>query len=207
LNNSSDPFVVDRAFSEYTSLVDHNDNFNKSIKILDALTMAKQNGLDLVCFKRGQNGELPFCKILNFGKWKYAEEKKKKKQKQHANKSVVKELRFSPDIDDNDIKHKINQAIEFLKRGDEVILAMYLRGRQKIYRKEAEAKLNQIAALCKDYGEEIKREKTESGIVIRIKKTNVCDNSVGKKEASVSLATVIPEKMVIDVAKPEETAK
>ena len=203
MNNNGDPFVVDRVMFEYISLVNQNNEFNKSIKTLDALNMAKQNGLDLVCFKRGQNEELPFCKILNFGKWRYAEEKRKKKQKQHSVKRVIKELQFSPDIDDNDIKHKIKQAIEFLKKGNELVLKMALSGRQRLHMKEAEEKFNTIIGLCKDYGEETKREKSENSIIVRMKKNTVGDNSECKKVVTpaISLATVIPENMVINVAK------
>ena len=168
--NNSDPFVVERPIFEYVSVVDYNNEFKKNIKTTEALNIAKVNGLDLVCFKRGQNTELPFCKMINFGKWKYAEEKRKKKQKQHSIKRVVKELQFSPDIGDNDIKHKIKQAIEFIQRGDEVVLRMILMGRQRLHAKDAEVKLNEIAGLCKDVGEEVKRERSENNIIIRMKK-------------------------------------
>lgn len=166
----NDPYIVTRDIFESTSLVDHNGVFHKNIKTREAINMAKQNGLDLVCFKK--DGKESFCKIINYGKWKYSDEKRKKKQKQHAFKSVTKEIQFSPDIADNDINHKIRQVLDFLDRGDEVILRMSLFGRQRLHSKEAEEKLNYIAGLCKDHGEEVKREKSDNQIVIRMKKKN-----------------------------------
>lgn len=172
MKQNSDPFVVKKAIFEYTSLTDHNNQFVQKIKTTDALSMALANELDLVCFKKGENGGLPFCKIMGFGKWKYENEKKKKKQHSQG-KKVSKELKFSPVIGDHDVEHKIRQAIEFLRKGNDVMLSMWLKGRQRIYFKEAEERMNEIVALCKDHGEETSRKKTSNNITVRLVKKTV----------------------------------
>jgi translation initiation factor IF-3 len=134
--------------------------------------MARANNMDLVCFKDDNRNELPLCKIVSFSKWKYAEEKNKKKLKMQ-NRKDTKEIRFTPDICENDIGHKMRQAKEFLHRGDDVVLSMQMRGRQRIYAEEAEKKLNDIVAMCNDCGKEVSRNKTDNGIIVKIAKISI----------------------------------
>ena len=165
----NNPFVVQRIIFEKIRLVDNNNQYHNEIKTVEAQKMAQASGLDLVCFDRAQEGSLAFCKIIDYGKWKYSNEKKKKKQVKE-NKKLTKEIRFSPVIDDNDIKHKVKQAIEFLERGDDVVFFMKLRGRQKSFFKEAEEKMNGIVSMCSEYGKEHSRKKTEGMIIVGITK-------------------------------------
>lgn len=170
-NNSGSPFIVQYntfKYTKHTKLVDHLGNFHDKFEINEAQKIARENSLDLVCFnKPGKNDELGFCKIIDFGKWKYSEEKKKKKNNVHKN--VKKEIRFSPLITDHDIEHKMKQVKEFLEDGDEVTLSMRLKGRQKAYYKEAEQRLNEIVATCEE-AEEVNRNKSSNMINVRIKK-------------------------------------
>jgi len=164
------PFVIKNYVSfNKTRLIDTNGVYHDCIGIAEAKDKAQEVGLDLVCFNAPEGQTLAFCKIINFGKWKYSNEKSKKKQKKER--KTTKELRFSPSIDANDIEHKIKQAKEFLGEGDDVLLVMKLRGRQRMYEKEAEEKLNGIATLC-DNGKESSRRKIPSIISIRLSPNN-----------------------------------
>jgi len=169
--NSFEPFVIKRVMFERTRLIDHDNKFHDNFSTLSALNLAHANNLELVCFSKGDRDESPFCKIINYGKWKYENDKKRKKE-QGAIKKETKELRFTPVIDDNDVRHKIKQAIDFLDKGDEVIFSMRLKGRQKHYFNDAEARMDDLVAMCKEHGSEVGRKKTSNTITVRVSKTH-----------------------------------
>lgn len=171
MSNPNCPFIVKNEF-QFIRLVDNNNKFNQKIHIQDAKKLAYNVGLDLVCFNMPENDGLALCKLVNFGKWKYNNEKAKKKQ-QLDNKKETKEIRFSPTIADNDVEYRIKQAKEFLKEGNDVIFNMKMYGREKIYYREAEVKLEGIIGLCSDCGKEISRNKTHDSISIRVTKIKV----------------------------------
>ncbi len=169
MNLNSDPFIVQYVDFKYTDLVDEQNNFKKNMHIGEAKSLAKNAGLDLVCFKRPENDQLALCKIINFGKWKYNEEKQKKKQNIHR--KQTKEMKFHPDIAEHDIEYKVRQINEFLSEDDDVLLYLILRGRQAIHFKDAEAKFNYIISLC-NMGKEISRKVSEKTIIVRLVKNN-----------------------------------
>jgi len=94
----------------------------------EALNNAKERGLDLI--EIAPLAEPPVAKISDFGKFRYAEEKKLKKQKQKAKVSEVKEIRFSPFIDSHDFNTRIKRVNEFLKEGNKARIVVVFKGRQ-----------------------------------------------------------------------------
>lgn len=93
-----------------------------------ALRMARERGLDLV--EVAANIEPPVCKIIDYGKWKYIQEKHKKEaHKQHKG-GKVKELKFRIGIDPHDYQIKITHAEDFLAEGHKVRIQLQFRGRQ-----------------------------------------------------------------------------
>ena len=163
-----EPYIVKYAKFQRTRLIDNNNQFHKDIGIGDAKAIAQETELDLVCFNEPTESELAFCKIIDFCKWKYVEEKKKKKQ-QKVSRHATKEVRFSPLIGDHDIEHKLKQAREFIENGDEVVFSMRLKGRQRSYFKEAEERLNDIVAMCEN-AKVLSTRKNPSMINIRLGK-------------------------------------
>ena len=164
---SGEPFVVKYVDFTTTKLVDSNHQYHISIGIVEAKQMAQDAGLDLVCFGRPQQGDLALCKIINFGKWKYSNEKQKKKQAK-GGRSETKEIRLSPDIGDHDVEHKLKHVKEFLEDGDEVILEMRLKGRQRAHFPEAEKRMNEVVAICAEYAKEVSRKKGSNMIIVRL---------------------------------------
>jgi len=162
------PFIINHANFTNLKLLDEKNVFHNNAHISEAKQMAKDVGLDLVCFSEPSGNELAFCKILDYGKWKYTEEKKNKKLKKESKKQS-KEIRFSPLIDDGDIGHKIKRAEGFLDQNLDVVFAMRLKGRQRGRFKEAEEKLNSIIAMCEN-AEEVSRRKNGNGIIVRLTK-------------------------------------
>ena len=165
---NNDPFVVDRITFNYTRLIDANGTFSPSVKVYDAIGMAREVGLNLVCFNRPQKDTMALCKIIDFGKWRYEEDKRKKKE-QMANKKESKEVRFSAGICDNDINHKVKQVNEFIDEGANVTLVMKLFGRERGHMDLALETMNKVVALC-THGKVVHRKTEGSIIIVRLDK-------------------------------------
>jgi translation initiation factor IF-3 len=94
----------------------------------EALTMAVNAGLDLV--EIAPNADPPVCKILDFGKFKYEEQKKKNEARKKQKIIEVKEIKLRPSIDDHDYEVKRRSMIKFIEEGDKVKVTMRFRGRE-----------------------------------------------------------------------------
>jgi len=95
---------------------------------IQALKLAREHGLDLV--EISPNADPPVCKIVNYGKYKYEIEKKKKEAGKLQKGSKLKELKFRIGIDPHDYLIKISHAEDFLAHGDKVRMQLQFRGRQ-----------------------------------------------------------------------------
>lgn len=93
-----------------------------------ALRMAKERGLDLV--EVAASADPPVCKIIDYGKYKYIQEKHKKEAHKHQKGGKVKELKFRIGIDPHDYQIKIIHAEDFLAEGHKVRIQLQFRGRQ-----------------------------------------------------------------------------
>jgi translation initiation factor IF-3 len=93
--------------------------------------MAEEAGLDLV--EISPNADPPVCKILDFGKWKYQEEKKKNAARKKQKVIEVKEIKLRPGIDDHDFQIKMRSMSRFLEEGDKVKVTLRFRGREMVH--------------------------------------------------------------------------
>lgn len=94
----------------------------------EALRLAAEAGLDLV--EVSPNAEPPVCKILNYGKYKYEQQKKKAEAKKNQKVIEVKEIQMRPVIDENDFNVKLKAVRRFLEEGNKVKVAIRFRGRE-----------------------------------------------------------------------------
>ena len=94
----------------------------------EALTLAANAGLDLV--EIAPNADPPVCKILDFGKYKYEEQKKKNEARKKQKIIEVKEIKLRPGIDDHDYEVKRRSMVKFIEEGDKVKVTMRFRGRE-----------------------------------------------------------------------------
>lgn len=186
-NDNHSPYIIKFVSFPATRLVDNNGQYHQSIRTDLALKMATESGYDLVCFNKPDVGTLALCKIVDFGKWKYENEKQKRKSEK-GHKKENKEMRFSPNIGDNDIGHKTRQINEFLDAGDDVLLVMKLKGRECLHMTEAEDKMNKIVSMCTG-GKELSRKKTRNMIFVRMSK----HGAVEEKPAEVKNEEAKPE--------------
>jgi translation initiation factor IF-3 len=122
-------------------LVDETGKQLGVMNLKEALRMARERNLDLV--QVTEKVRPPVCRITDYGKYLYAEEKKKKQSK---TKKVgeLKGIRLSFNISPHDLEIRVRQAEKFLKRGDKIRVDIILRGRQRALQNIAEEKINQF---------------------------------------------------------------
>lgn len=94
----------------------------------EAMEKANELGLDLVLI--APDAKPPVAKIMDYGKYKYQEERKLKEQRKNQVKIDVKEIKLSVKIAENDISYKVKHAREFLSEGKHVKFRVFLRGRE-----------------------------------------------------------------------------
>jgi translation initiation factor IF-3 len=94
----------------------------------DAIARAMDAGLDLV--EVSPNADPPVCKILDFGKFKYEEQKRKNEARKKQKLIEVKEIKLRPSIDDHDYDVKMRSMKGFIEEGDKVKVTMRFRGRE-----------------------------------------------------------------------------
>jgi translation initiation factor IF-3 len=94
----------------------------------EALKLAKEKGLDLV--EISPTAQPPVCRIMDYGKFLYQEEKKDREAKKKQTRIVVKEVKFRINVDDHDYETKKNHVVRFLEDGDKVKATIFFRGRE-----------------------------------------------------------------------------
>src|SRR5258707_4668435 len=93
-----------------------------------ALALAKQKGLDLV--EISPTAVPPVCRIMDFGKYQYQEQKRAREAKSHQKVILVKEIKFRPRVDEHDYQFKKKHIERFLEDGDKVKATIFFRGRE-----------------------------------------------------------------------------
>lgn len=124
-------------------MIDENGNPVGETEVVKAMEMAKKSGLDLV--EIGPNANPPVCKILDYGKFKYEQEKKLQKNKTKSHAGELKEIRFSVKTDEHDFNTKISRAKEFIEKGYKLKVTVKLTGRENIYFDRAIKQIERIA--------------------------------------------------------------
>jgi translation initiation factor IF-3 len=119
-------------------LIDKDGSNRGNIPIAEALAIAQEAGLDLV--EIAPNAEPPVCKLLDYGKFKYQEQKKAAEARKKQKIVEVKEIKFRPMIDDHDYDVKMRSMKRFFEEGDKVKVTLRFRGREMAHQ-ELGAKL------------------------------------------------------------------
>ena len=108
-----------------------------------ALELAQERGLNLV--EVAANAQPPVCRILDYGKFKYEEEKKERAAKKHQHTSELKELRLRPRTDEHDLQVRTRAARKFIEDGHKVKLQVRFRGRENTHPEIAREQIHRIA--------------------------------------------------------------
>ncbi|MFP6684312.1 MAG: translation initiation factor IF-3 [Polyangiaceae bacterium] len=129
-------------------VVDANGDVMGVMNTREALRHAQSQGLDLVEINPKANP--PVCKILDYGKYKYDEARRKRESKRKQSVVEIKEIKMRPKTDDHDLDFKARAARRFLEAGNKVKFTCRFRGREITHPERARMQLEWIASQCED---------------------------------------------------------
>ncbi|HEX9447337.1 MAG TPA: translation initiation factor IF-3 [Dongiaceae bacterium] len=130
-SRDSGPRVNNQINVSKVRLVLEDGSMHGVISTREAITMAAEAGLDLV--EISPTASPPVCKILDYGKFKYENQKRKNEAKKKQKVIEVKEIKMRPGIDDHDYEVKMRAIHRFLEEGDKVKVTMRFRGREMVH--------------------------------------------------------------------------
>jgi translation initiation factor IF-3 len=117
----------------------------------EALRLAEEKELDLVLVS--DKADPPVCRIMDYGKYKFEQEKKAKEARKKQHTAEVKEVKMRYTIEEHDYQVRVSQAVRFLKDGDKVKATITFRGREIQHSDLAEALLKRMAGDLKELAE------------------------------------------------------
>ena len=126
------PKVNEHIQAAEVRLVDENGEMVGVVSLTDALNRAIDVGLDLI--EVSPQAEPPVCKILDYGKYKYEQQKKKHEAKKNQKIIEIKEIKLRPMIGEHDYQIKLRHAKKFLEEGNKVKVSLRYRGREMAHK-------------------------------------------------------------------------
>jgi translation initiation factor IF-3 len=123
-------------------VIDDEGNKLGTMQTTEAISIAFEKNLDLVLVS--PNGDVPVCKMMNYGKYKFEQAKKEKESKKKQKVLETKEIRITPNIEEHDFSFKSKNARKFLEEGNKVRITVKFRGRELNYVKLGEEVLNKF---------------------------------------------------------------
>jgi translation initiation factor IF-3 len=133
------------------------------ISTSEAIIKADDLGMDLVLISPDANP--PVAKVMDYGKFKYEQDKKKKEARKNQQKVVIKETKLSVKIAENDVKYKVERSIKFLEQGFHVKFRVFLRGREMANPQAGKDVLNKVWPMVEDIGIKDNEPKLEGRFV------------------------------------------
>lgn len=173
-----------------------------TVALPDALRIAREAELDLV--EVAPNNVPPVCKIMDFGRWQYEQEQRRKESRKKATNVVIKEMKFRPKIDIHDYTTKMRHVQKFLGDGNKVKLTIMFRGREMAHPELGRKILDQIATDVVDYAivESAPRQdgRNMTMVLHPVKKTGKAKPKVaGKGERGSSKAAAVEAPVATEV--------
>ncbi|MDX8290080.1 MULTISPECIES: translation initiation factor IF-3 [Metabacillus] len=114
----------------------------------EALEIAARANLDLVLV--AANAKPPVCRIMDYGKFRFEQQKKDKEARKNQKIISMKEVRFSPTIDEHDFNTKLKNARKFLEKGDKVKASIRFKGRAITHKEIGQRVLDRFSKACED---------------------------------------------------------
>jgi translation initiation factor IF-3 len=115
----------------------------------EALSMAREQGFDLV--EVAANADPPVCRLMDFGKFKYEQDQRRKESRKRATNVVIKEMKFRPKIDGHDFETKMQHVERFLGEGSKVKLTIMFRGREMAHPEIGRKILERVAEMVTEF--------------------------------------------------------
>jgi translation initiation factor IF-3 len=129
-------------------LIDADGNQLGVVATHQARAMAEQRGLDLV--EIAPEAKPPVCRITDYGKFRYEQEKREKEQRRHQSQTRVKEVKFHANVEEHDYQTKLRHTREFLAEGHRVKLSLFFRGRENAHQELGYELLKRAVQDCAD---------------------------------------------------------
>lgn len=117
----------------------------------EALKVARERGLDLV--EISPTAVPPVCKIMDYGKFMYLENKKAHEQRKHQKGIVIKEVKFRPNTAEHDYQVRLRRIFEFLEEGHKVKAMIFHRGREMAHQEVSRAKMERLLKDIADHAQ------------------------------------------------------
>lgn len=147
-NKSNEPQVNEEIRAREVRLIDENSEQLGIKPFREALRIAAERGLDLV--NVAPTAKPIVCRIMDYGRFKYEQSKKDREARKKQHIITIKEIRFSPTIDQHDLETKSRAAAQFLKDGDRVKVSVRFRGREIAHAERGKQVLEQFFMLVND---------------------------------------------------------
>ena len=132
---------------------------------MEAIALAKEAGMDLV--EVAATADPPVCRIMDFGKFKYEQQQKKKEAKKNQSVVQIKEIKVRPKPDDHDYETKLRQIRRFLTDGDRCKVTVFFRGREIVHKDRGQAILERVIEDTKDIGK-VEQEPSAEGRTLQM---------------------------------------
>ncbi len=114
----------------------------------DARVLAQEQGMDLV--EISPNADPPVCRIMDFGKYRYDESRKRRQAKKSTHTHAVKEIKFHANVGEHDFQTKVNHIRKFLSKGHKVKVSLMFRGRENAHRELGFEVIQRVIQQCDD---------------------------------------------------------
>lgn len=147
-------------------VIDADGEMRGVMTVADAIALAQESGLDLV--EVSPNADPPVCKILDYGKYKYEQQKKANEARKKQKTIDVKEVKIRPGIEKHDYDVKMRNARRFLEDGDKVKVTMRFRGREMAHQEIGMELLQKMKEELADVGKVDLEPKKEGRQIIMV---------------------------------------
>ena len=159
------------------------------VQVREALRMAEEQDVDLV--EIAPLAEPPVCKLMDYGKFKYREQKKAHEAKLKQKQIQVKEVKFRPRTEEGDYKIKLRNLTRFLEEGDKTKVTLRFRGREMAHQEFGMRLLERVKADLEEYGavEQFPKLEGRQMVMVLAPKKGTGKKAVKPKEAKPAKET------------------
>ena len=149
-NNQNKDLVNENVRFPEVLLIGPNGEQIGTMSSREAQFKANEYDMDLLCV--APNAKPPVCKIINYSKYRFEQQKKAKEAKKNQKQTSVKEVQLTPQIGQHDLETKAKAANKFLSQGDKVKIVLRFRGRQLTHVEVGEETMNKFIELVSEEG-------------------------------------------------------
>jgi translation initiation factor IF-3 len=198
---ADDARINDRIRARQVRLIG-SDGSQLGVKPLpEALQIARESGLDLV--EVHALADPPVCRIMDFNRWKYEQQQRRKESRKKASNVVIKEMKFRPKIDEHDYETKMRHVERFLGEGSKVKLTIMFRGREMAHPELGRKILERVAERVAEVAvveSAPKQDGRNMTMVLNPTKRPKAKSPAGNKSAAPKPAPTAPETAAPDTA-------